>query len=478
MAELAVTVRFLDARFHGRGDGGRPEWPPSPMRLFQALVAVAKPCWTPDLAEAFRWLEGRSPPIIHVPPHREGQPCLTYVPSNNTDATLGDVSGIRTGKLIRPTLIEGRPEVHYRWPVEPHEEALAKRIADVSGKLAVLGWGIDLAVGRGEVRSGPPRDLPESHLELRASGGPDMSGTLLRIPVRGTLQSLEEAHDAHLSRISKGRVLLDAPGLVRFAQVPYSTSPPRPFVAFALERPGQEGVSRRVRPGQIKELVGMIRGAIGALGSVGPYSAAELDSIVMGHPRDYQGPRLAILPVPSVGHPHSDGRIRRVLLVEAWGADGALSRALGGRLHGQDLVPGVPGEDLSVRLVRIESTDPVVRRFTGVARTWASVTPVLLPGYDKRRDHRRNHQKRLARAEGLVGKALRQADVPLSAAIGLSRVPFVPGTGHVREYRPREKLRHYPRYHVRLTFEGALTGPLSLGAGRYAGFGVMAAVDG
>jgi CRISPR-associated protein Csb2 len=36
---LCLSAIFLDAEFHGRRDGGEPEWPPSPLRLFQALVA-------------------------------------------------------------------------------------------------------------------------------------------------------------------------------------------------------------------------------------------------------------------------------------------------------------------------------------------------------------------------------------------------------------------------------------------------------
>ena len=40
MTHLVLTVRFLDDRYHGLLDrGGPPEWPPSPFRLFQALVA-------------------------------------------------------------------------------------------------------------------------------------------------------------------------------------------------------------------------------------------------------------------------------------------------------------------------------------------------------------------------------------------------------------------------------------------------------
>src|ERR1700739_2161422 len=38
---LCLTVRFLDLYFHGRIDDGSPEWPPSPMRAFQSMIAVA-----------------------------------------------------------------------------------------------------------------------------------------------------------------------------------------------------------------------------------------------------------------------------------------------------------------------------------------------------------------------------------------------------------------------------------------------------
>ncbi|HEV3440895.1 MAG TPA: type I-U CRISPR-associated protein Csb2, partial [Gemmata sp.] len=66
---LCITVRFLDPmpQFHGRADGGEPEWPPSPLRLFQALVDAAASRWRDlrfdDYAKPFlRWLEKQAPP--------------------------------------------------------------------------------------------------------------------------------------------------------------------------------------------------------------------------------------------------------------------------------------------------------------------------------------------------------------------------------------------------------------------------------
>ncbi len=128
-----------------------------------------------------------------------------------------------------------------------------------------------------------------------------------------------------------------------------------------------------------------------------------------------------------------------------------------------------------IRLARIDGDDPVVRTYTRTAAAWASATPVLLPGYDKRMDHRGDHTKRLDRAEALVRKALGHAGVDQHCAIALSRVPYILGTDHAHRYHPRAKLAHYPAWHVRLTFDQPCTGPLSLGAGRHAGSSVMAA---
>jgi CRISPR-associated protein Csb2 len=38
---FCLSISPLDAAFHGRGDGGVAEWPPSPLRAFQALLTTA-----------------------------------------------------------------------------------------------------------------------------------------------------------------------------------------------------------------------------------------------------------------------------------------------------------------------------------------------------------------------------------------------------------------------------------------------------
>ena len=114
-------------------------------------------------------------------------------------------------------------------------------------------------------------------------------------------------------------------------------------------------------------------------------------------------------------------------------------------------------------------------RYVTGAQTWASVTPVLLPGFDDRKQHHGDHLKRLARAEQLLCKAFDQAGMRPPAHMQLSHVPLWQGGLHARDYQPREKLSHYPRYHVRVVLEHPCFGPLALEAGRQTGFGLLAA---
>src|SRR5690242_6635024 len=86
-----ITMRLLDDTFHGRGNEGEPEWPPSPLRAFQALVAGAAARWNERLrleyaVPALRWLENQSAPTIvaavGVPSDAKYR---LYVPDNVAD---------------------------------------------------------------------------------------------------------------------------------------------------------------------------------------------------------------------------------------------------------------------------------------------------------------------------------------------------------------------------------------------------------
>ncbi|HOI53944.1 MAG TPA: type I-U CRISPR-associated protein Csb2 [Phycisphaerae bacterium] len=487
MAYLLLTIRFLDTRYHGQGDGGRREWPPSPMRLFSALVAGAKPHWCARWKQAFQWLEQQQPPTIYVPDKQDGAELLTYVPNNNSD-TIRDPAKLRAAKPIRPTLIGQPPVVRYCWQVGLDDREQAEAMIQVARHIRALGWGIDMAVGHGGWHDAVPTDprLRCWRVLPRDIGG----GVSLRVPAPGSLKSLEAAYALSLKRIDPNGIIYDQPAAPVFEMRAYASSLARPFCALALQTP--DGEVAAFRPRQIKALVAMIRhaGASGAVrravdhlnGSRPPNAPINVDQAILGHPPDAPGPRLSVLPLPSVGHRHSDGLIRRVILAEPFGGDGALCRLLWQALPDMVLRPASGDEDLpgETFMTQLSPNDRFLRYYAPThrsARVWASVTPVLLPGYDDRRQHRGNHLKRLARSEQLLCKALSQAGLDIPARMEMTRVPWWPGSLHARDYTVREKLQHYPRYHVRLSFDEPISGPLAVGAGRHTGFGVFAACE-
>src|SRR5207244_5117585 len=129
---FVITARFLAPRFHGRGDGGEIEWPPSPLRLFQALGAAAalrsRGSPIPDeVRAALVWLERQPAPGLIAPttfPHGTGY--RLSVPNNaldivakawarGNDSMSGDANPAthRAMKTVRPTLFRAGDAVHF-----------------------------------------------------------------------------------------------------------------------------------------------------------------------------------------------------------------------------------------------------------------------------------------------------------------------------------------------------------------------------
>ena len=112
---LCIAATFLAGRYHGK------EWPPSPARLFQALVAGARTGtyrqqW-PAVEPLLRILEQLPAPEIIA---RNAERLSGYrisVPNNDTDRAAKewavgrefDASGLRTMKEVQPWEMEHSP---------------------------------------------------------------------------------------------------------------------------------------------------------------------------------------------------------------------------------------------------------------------------------------------------------------------------------------------------------------------------------
>ncbi|GAB4246169.1 type I-G CRISPR-associated protein Csb2 [Deferrisoma sp.] len=469
---LCISVTLLDPLFHGKGDDGEPEWPPSPMRLFQALLAGARTgCrgarWEESRAAAFRWLERQGPPLIVAPEARQATEYTFFVPNNDSDAVFERQERL-TSKVAHPhRLIEGNT-IYYVWRIDnaSHAEAICREARHI----VALGWGIDQAIGDGWILSGDEvARLPGQRWRpWRAAGS---GGRVWRIPRQGSLEDLEQCYESFAKRIDRGTY--HPPRKPRqFDTVLYltgTTMPPRHYAAFELPA----GVAFRQEAAS--EVAAMLRSLACACAKADTHEfPGGSATYVAGHVTEKNGatpPRFSYLPLPSIGHEHADGLIRRLLLAEPYGGDGSHARWARARLPNQVLRDNAGNERGVLLDLRSSTSKAMLDRYVGEGRDWSTVTPVFPPGFDDGK-----HGK----AEKLLLKAITQAGYPLDALaeLTLRKAPFWPGSQHPRLYRRPHYLRHLPGWHVRLGFREPIPGPVALGAGRHCGLGVFARTEG
>jgi CRISPR-associated protein Csb2 len=253
----------------------------------------------------------------------------------------------------------------------------------------------------------------------------------------------------------------------------------------------------------------MVRGTAATVAKDAGWPATKVAAFILGHGEaDNEthkpvGPqRFAFLPLPSIegrgaGKPQVVGSIRRVLVTAF--ADGCEAEIAWARpaLANQPLIDEKSKEEVAL-LASLPASDPVVRQYTGTGSCWATVTPVVLPGYDDP-DHlrRRAKDKRLSpeqqrrmldrlaqRVDGLLRKAIRQAGfadaLAQHAVLEWRSTGFWPGTELASRYGVPDYLKRFPRLHVRIEWRDThgkpvpVPGPICIGGGRYFGLGLFA----
>jgi CRISPR-associated protein Csb2 len=472
---LCISVSFLDPLYHGKGNGGASEWPPSPLRLFQALVAGSnagchRRSWSAK-ESAFQWLEKCEPPEIVASPARPALAYTAYVPSNDSNKKL-DRKDRLTSKVHRPHRIAEEAVVHYLWRVDSLDYKTvesAEKIAKEAKKLLALGWGIDVVVGNGRLLSSAEADAIEG--ERWYPRRIKQTAQRWRVPKEGTLKDVIKVYESGLRRFEEASYR--PPDKLRvYDEVFYLKSGsvlPRPFADFALEPLNGRFQRRAFSQTDAAKVSAMLRHAAS--------KAAERDShefpggweryVTGGRiPRSEQSLRFSYLPLPSVGHPHVDGMIRRVLIVEPYGGDGSHADWASRHLCGSELTEPTTQKPLA-RLAQSESDDKrMVETYVKSSNQWVSVTPVVLPGFD---------EGKYEKALGLLRKAVLQAGltVEMIEDVILRKAPFLPGSEHPSAYFRPDYLRGMPAWHVLLQFHEPISGPLAIGAGRHIGLGLF-----
>jgi len=481
---LAVSVYLLDGRYNGAGD-----WPPSPFRLFQALVAAA---WTGRAANkaelnALKWLESLpEPPIILAPPAIQAKATTYYVPRNAADVCKGDMekaAKMRDAKVFKPWIIRDAAMFRYFWKaagVDSFQDALTQLI----DRVYQLGRGIDMAYASIAILDGAQAQYCiDSH--AGSVHRPAAVGTVnkAQCPLEDSLDSLTRRHAAQQRRLDNN-TLRQAPKPL-FKMVSYNSPPTRLLFDILENRPGERFAPQ---PGcQIVTLVERIRDLLAVrLHSLGP---SLLERIVIGRNAGEadKARRIRIIPLPSIGSIHADQQIRRVL-VEVPPDCQIESRDIEWALSGLDLsVDPETGEviDAAGPLFVVTDDRKMLSHYGVVAndqrgwQVWRTVTPAALsvrhPRGKMSGGRRAEHLGAVAHA---ARQALRHAGFPDGVEVLLvQREPFDTKGSLAAEFAEDSRFQSRQLYHLEVMFSEPVTGPVVVGNGRYLGLGLCAPVQ-
>jgi CRISPR-associated protein Csb2 len=499
---LILRVEFLSPVFHGMGDGGEPEWPPSPLRLFQALVRSACGLFHGDEFDAkaapwLGWLETLSSPVILAGEAMTGLPLRSAVPNNDLDILARawakgkqpdkTPANFKALKTVWPSHLTEGTVVNYLWDLEGTPPPPSKDFATlvlIASHLFALGWGLDLVAGHAEVVS------PSVAAGLAGKRWhPSVTGRRrLRVPATGMLSRLRERHRKDLAKLEGGGYS-PLPPLAGFQEQPYQAlGEPAPVsaVVFNLLRFDGNGFKAFDPVAAAAKLAAMVRHRAALAAKEMGWSDEQINTRIHGHTADGQSkgesslenPRLAFLPAPSL-EPRGPGKLslgaaRRVLVAST---STELIRWARLAMAGRELVDEESGRPIAL-LAPVPDSDSQARLYLRSAAAWVTATPVVLPGYDEGDPTKR---------DGLIRKALRQAGVSSSlvdlADITCSLAGFIAGQDLANRYRKPARLAN-PAVHVRIVWRDesgkpiALPGPWMVGSARFRGLGLLIAQPG
>lgn len=474
---LMIEVHLHQPCWHATG-----EWPPSPFRLFQALLAGAalgRSQVGQDDADALDFLAGLGAPIVAAPHHIAGNGVTMFMPNNDLDAVNGDLNRIAeirgAKKRFAPRWLTSEPKFRYLWPLTENQLHHRGAVQELATRLYQFGWGLDPAFAT--VRLLSPEDARQQALAWTGAIWPpsETGGAWMRVPTPRSREDLCRRR-AELAQRGRSRQLKQA-APPDFALAGYGRE--ADFLLFDLRREHEAGfVAYPAR--SVHDLAAALRqGLTKRLADATPTSSAMIESALIGRKGDGDAAkqsRVQIIPLPSIGFEHADGCIRRVLLRRpgacpiptddlSWAASGLEVTIDGG------CATLAPADDRAMLGHYAMGTQP--------ATVWASITPVALaPRHQKRRLDGDGRQQRDHQIAASIRAAVRHAGVQAGAVeIQGQKEPWRKQGDRAEYFAQPPRFSHGNLWHIRIRFDRPVNGPLLIGNGRYLGLGLLAPVE-
>ncbi len=481
---FALGVNFLMGRaIMTRWDNReQPEWPPHPDRVFMAMVAA----WGENGEQAngraaLEWLETLPLPQMRVCKDASvREPYISYVPVNDSASPIGKKGKAETpmggmpfgrGRQPRsyPAVVPADPTFFLRWEVDLPDN-LRSALEALCSQVTYLGHSatpVRMWIESDEVQSAP---------DLFPTEG--VATHNLRIFGAGRIAYLKNRFDAGLRPVPsmwQGYARRKEENSVKPVDGPFD-----PAII----------VLRRVDGCKLGlESSGMIAEAIRntLMSRHGPNPPEWLS----GHAADgspSKSRRPAYLPLGFVDYKYADGRLLGVAIALPSEFPQPDSQALFELLsrHNEDdnvAANGVgflrlriqtPTRKQAVGEIQLEIDQrPFPQRqlqlnphiWTRPADIWATVTPLILPQFPRRR----------LSPEEVIAKACVDAGYPRPISARASLAPAFSGVPHSRSFHVKAPMNGKPPRpftHAVVQFGVPVRGPVLIGAGRYAGFGV------
>ena len=462
---LSIDIEYLSGVCYAAeiDDDSAAEWPPSPDRLFSALVDSMASRADGRGVNALRWLEEQGPPDMLCPPHSIRSRREFWVPVQDRKGGGRYLNGAGPGMAPvarKPrwfpavVLPDGECTVTMSWKSEPSADIVSE-LADLAAGVPRLGHSASLvriAVG---IARGP---------QGRMRFVPDRNGVLaIRCPYRGRLD-----------------YLLDGYGQAEKEGVVWHPSPPSDWPRYTMLG---GGLAQQYSPVQSPmggrwTVLAIASGALAAesfpavaravrsaivLSATGP--APEAISGRDHECRPSRRPHMAIVPMLNVGWRHSDGALFGLAAVMPSGTSDTspeakmLDRAVA-QLVDTDAYIGLRGgfrmslEPADGRLSLQAS------RYTRASRNWATATPIAID----------RHARRGRDPGPGIADSVERLGLPRPSSVRVSRGGMMHGVSHAAKW-----VRHAGRgglWHASIGFDQAVRGPVIIGAGRYRGLGL------